>query len=152
MTPNESAPNQNEAKQTPTRSPFKIAFVVALLILAVAFLLVDTISARTLTASRMKGTMGRVLAYAREHDKLPETLAVLPATDGFRHLSEDAWNRQLDYSFDAAGVVTFRSLGADGRPGGEGDDRDMVATFNARDASGRWQGEVPSWKDDPLAK
>lgn len=136
----------------PTRPYFKIALVVVLLVLAAAFLLIDTIPARSLTASRMNGTMGRVLAYAREHDKLPETLAVLPATDGFRHLSEDAWNRQLDYSFDAAGVVTFRSLGADGRSGGKGDDRDMVGSFNARDASGRWQVEIPFWKDDPLAK
>lgn len=149
---NQSAPSQNEPEQTSTGARFKIAFVVALLLLAVAFLLVETVPVRSLTSSRMKGTMGRVLAYAREHDKLPATLAELPASEGFRHVSEDAWSRQLGYSFDAADVVTFRSLGADGRPGGERDDRDMVGSFDARDASGRWHAEIPRWIVDPLAR
>jgi hypothetical protein len=100
----------------------------------------------------MKATMLGILTFAHEHDKLPLTLAALPATDGKSLKTEDAWNRPLDYTFDAAGVVTLGSLGADKRPGGIGDNRDMVGTFNTRDSRGDWQKEFLQWKDDPLTE
>ena len=70
---------------------------------------------------------------------------------GYDTATEDAWGRPLDYTFDSSGVVTLRSLGADREPGGEeGDARDMTGVFISRDENGNWNGELDSWKHDPL--
>ena len=58
---------------------------------------------------------------------------VVPDMPGYDTSTTDAWERPLDYSFDSSGVVTLRSLGADKRPGGDGDNRDMTGLFDTRD-------------------
>jgi len=104
---------------------------------------------RSLTATRMFGTKQRILLFAQQHNQLPANLWELPPRPGYDTETEDAWGRPLDYSFDASGVVTLRSLGADKRAGGDGDNRDMVGIFAARDAHGHWCNESCDWTLDP---
>lgn len=132
-------------------SPFfkVIASVLILLVLAGLFL-VDTIPPRSLTMNRLTVTKRRILQYGHLHNKLPLTLAELPARPGYDNETTDAWQRPLDYSSDESGAVTLRSLGADKLPGGEGDNRDMTGVFMSRDALNRWQQESAEWKQDPV--
>ena len=47
--------------------------------------------------------------------------------------------------------VSLTSLGKDGRPGGEGEDADMVGVFSAIDSNGQWfpEDDVLAWIRDP---
>jgi hypothetical protein len=130
--------------------PFKVIVSALILLLLAAFFLVDTIPPRSLTVTRMFVTKRRILQFAHQNNKLPSTLAELPAMPGYDTETTDAWKRPLDYSTDDSGVVTLRSLGADKRPGGDGDNRDMTGVFISRDAQGNWQEELTEWKQDPI--
>ena len=83
----------------------------------------------------------RILEYAHAHNQLPVNLAALPplplkpGTD--RHL-EDGWGRTILYEVDTAGLVTLKSLGRDGAPGGEGHDADVIVQFPSRNPDGSW--------------
>ena len=130
--------------------PFKVIVSAILLLLLASFFLVETVPPRSLTAGRMLVTKRRILQFAGQHNKLPSTLAELPAMPNYDTETTDAWNRPLDYSFDDSGIVTLRSLGADRRPGGDGDNRDMIGVFISRDATGNWHDELAEWKQDPF--
>jgi hypothetical protein len=97
-------------------------------------------------------TKRRIIRYAHQFNLLPANLSVLPPMPNYDTATTDAWGRPLDYSFDASGVVTLRSLGADKRAGGDGDDRDMTGIFAARDAQGHWQEELCEWTLDALKR
>lgn len=131
-------------------SPFfkVIASVLILLPLAGLFL-AERIPPRSLTMNRLTVTKRRILQYGHLHNKLPLTLAELPARPGYDNGTADAWQRPLDYSSDESGAVTLRSLGADKLPGGEGDNRDLTGVFMSRDAQNHWQEELAEWKQDP---
>jgi hypothetical protein len=132
------------------RTPFKVALAVTALLCIGAYFLVDVVPPRSLTAGRMLVTKRRIIQYARQHDHLPADLSELPPMPNYDTAITDAWGRPLDYSFDASEVVTLRSLGADKRAGGDGDNRDMIGIFAARDPQGRWQDELCAWTKDPL--
>lgn len=114
------------------------------------WLLIDVIPPRSLTSGRMCMTKRRIMQFAHQHNRLPATLAELPAMPGYDTETVDAWKRPLDYTIDESGVVTLRSLGADRQPGGKGDDRDLTGVFESRDAQGHWQDEMAPWKVEPL--
>ena len=130
--------------------PFKVIMCAFILLLVAAFFVVDTVPPRSLTSGRMLVTKRRIIQFARQHSKLPSTLAELPAMPGYDTETIDTWKRPLDYSFDSSGTVTLRSLGADKRTGGEGDRRDMTGVFDSRDAQGNWQEELAEWKQNPV--
>jgi len=129
---------------------FKVIVSVFILLLIAPFFLVDTIPLRSLTVTRMFVTKRRILQFAHQNNRLPLTLAELPAMPDYDIKTTDAWKRPLDYSTDDFGVVTLRSLGADKRPGGDGDNRDMTGVFISRDAQGNWQKELAEWKQHPI--
>jgi hypothetical protein len=95
-------------------------------------------------------TKRRILQFAHQHNKLPSALTELPQMPDHDTKTTDAWKRPFDYSFDSFGIVTLQSLGADKRPGGDGDNRDMIGIFPSRDAQGNWQDELAQWKQDPF--
>ncbi len=111
---------------------------------------VDVVPPRSLTAGRMFVTKRRIIQFAQQRGRLPQTFADLPAMPGYDTETVDAWGRPFDYSVDGTGIVTLRSLGADKQPGGDGDNRDMIAVFATRDAEGHWQNELGPWIQDPL--
>ncbi len=130
--------------------PFKVIATAIISLLLVMVLFAERAPPRSLTAGRMHVSRWRILQFAYRHNKLPATLAELPARPGYDNATDDAWGRPLDYSVDDSGAVMLRSLGADRRSGGEGDDRDMTAVFPSRDAQNHWQQERAEWKQDPL--
>lgn len=67
----------------------------------------------------------------------------------------DAWNRPFLYQVNTSGIASITSLGKDGRPGGWGQDADLVWTFALKDHSGNWigtnwQNGSHEWLSDPL--
>ena len=128
-----------------------IIFSVIILVVMVS-LSVDTIPPRSLTATRMSVTKRRVIEYARIQDHLPINLSVLPSIPGYDAQIEDAWGRTLHYKIDADGNVVLASYGRDGKPGGEGDDRDMIGVFAPKDSNGKWSDKSARWLRDPFFK
>jgi hypothetical protein len=49
----------------------------------------------------------------------------------------DGWGRQIGLSVDGD-VITLTSLGADGKPGGTGDNRDFVCSIRVADGKAEW--------------
>jgi hypothetical protein len=81
----------------------------------------------------------RILEYGRVHGSLPPDLASLPRLDlkpEWDHHLEDGWRRRLIYEVDSSGIVTLKSLGRDGVPGGSGDNADISFRFPSRNADG----------------
>ncbi len=149
----ERASNESKTRNnfpTPMSKPIKVIASALILFLLAFLFLVETIPPRGLTATRLTVTKRRILQYGHLHNKLPLTLAELPARPGYDNETTDAWQRPLDYRSDESGAVTLRSLGADKLPGGEGDNRDMTGVFMSRDAQNRWQEELAEWKRDPV--
>ena len=130
--------------------PFKFIVSAFLLLLLACVFLTETVPPRSETYGRMFITKRRIIQYARQHNQLPPTLAVLPAMAGYGNETTDVWKRPLDYGFDSSGIVTLQSLGADKRPGGDGDKRDMTGVFASRDAQGNWQDELAEWEQNPF--
>ena len=125
--------------------------VAAVIVSAAVFVVDSNIPPRALTASRMQVLKRRVLQYARAHGELPRSLVDLPAIEGYDGGIRDGWRRTILFEV-SSNVVTFRSLGRDGAPGGSGDDTDIVRSFPARDAQGRWSDEVITWSEDTFRK
>src|SRR5437867_4191481 len=89
--------------------------LLILLFVCLALAFIDRVPPRSLTAGRMFVTKRRIIQYARQHDHLPTNLSELPPMPGYDTATTDAWGRPIDFSFDASGVGTLRSLGADKR-------------------------------------
>lgn len=129
---------------------FKVIIFVFLLFLFADRFLIQKISPRDLTYGNIYSTKRRIINFAKQNNRLPLTLAELPAIPSQYHTdTNDAWNYPLKYSFDSSGIISIQSFGADNLPGGEDDNRDMVGIFESRDAVGKWQDEFVNWKHDP---
>lgn len=104
-------------------------------------LCVGVIPDRALTLSDMHVTSVRIGEYRRLHGTMPPDLRALPEREGFVNRTTDAWGRPLLYSVDGD-RFTLGSLGADGVPGGEGDDADLSETYVFEDGEA-----VPLWEE-----
>ena len=62
----------------------------------------------------------------------------LPEFDGesIIDFSEDPWGRPYRFTVDGPRAVTITCLGADGEPGGSGEDEDIVVHWPAREGQG----------------
>jgi hypothetical protein len=129
-----------------------ILAIVAVVVAALAVSFVDRIPPRALTATRMQVLKRRVLQYAHTHGELPSSLAVLPKMEGYDSSIRDGWKRDIIFEVSASSGVSFRSSGRDGIVGGSGEDADIVRSFSARDAQGRWSDEMVDWSEDTFKK
>ncbi len=127
------------------RSMTLMASALSMLFLGVVMTCVHTIPPQTSARKVLSVARRRVIRYAREHNRLPATLAETSPFPGRDEPLADAWGRALGYSFDSMGVVTLQSLGADGAPGGSGDDRDLIGVFAARQPDGSWSDVPEKW-------
>lgn len=118
-----------------------IELVVVILILAIlAALIVPRIVGRTGDAKRAKAATdistlrSLVNTYRADCDKYPETLQDLRAkpsdVDGWhgpytdKEIPTDPWQNEYDYQVNGDDF-TIKSYGADGAPGGDGDNADI---------------------------
>jgi hypothetical protein len=82
----------------------------------------------------MTGTRVRIDMYLKNQadSRLPTSLDVLPAREGYDNETVDGWNRPLIYRTEEHGF-TLTSLGKDGVPGGSGPDADIVKRYRIVD-------------------
>jgi hypothetical protein len=106
------------------------------------------IPAGDLTVTRMHAMKRRVIRFAKAHGHLPATVDELPEIQGFDDSVYDGWWRKITMTVDGS-RVTFTSLGRDNRPGGTGENADVIGTFDARREDGSWQDEFVEWVRDP---
>lgn len=93
----------------------------------------------------MTETFVRMSLYAKAHQDVPPSLRVLPERKGYMNRTTDGWGRPLIYQIGDNGVLTLTSLGEDGKPGGNGEDRDISESYYSRRIDGSlWIGES-SW-------
>ena len=94
------------------------------------------------TVSAMGETFVRMNLYAQQNGTVPLSLAVLPLREGYVNATTDAWDRPLLYEISDVGILTLRSLGKDGEPGGNGDNADISQSYHSRRSYGSlWIGE-----------
>ena len=114
---------------------FRILLLVAALILGCASF-VDRIPPTDMTETSMTETIVRIEMYMKEHGEPPPNLAVLPTRKGYANSTTDGWGRELQYTVDKNGVISLTSLGADGKPGGDGLNKDIVHRYRTRNPDG----------------
>ncbi len=93
-------------------------------------------------------TFERIQAYTKEHRQIPSSLTVLPVAEGQYDKVIDGWDRDFQYSVDRDGIIKLTSLGADGQPGGEGEDADIIMRYRTRNADGTLNVDENSWIDN----
>jgi hypothetical protein len=84
--------------------------------------LIDTIPPRSMTVTAMDETIVRMDIYLQKNGRLPPDFSSLPVREGYMNRTTDGWNRPLMYTIESGNTVVLKSLGADGKPGGTGDD------------------------------
>ena len=104
------------------------------------------ISKRELTVSAMTETLVRIDLFFKDQRRVPESLAALPKRAGYTNSTTNGWGHDLQYSVDADGVLELRSLGADGTPGGSGDDADLSWKFHTMDEAGNSIILAENWR------
>ncbi len=105
-------------------------------------------TAAGMTRGYMLRTLFRIKDYTKQHRALPQSLDVIPKKEGRWDRITDGWGRRLLYKTNGDGTITLASLGADGRPGGEGEDADLVFTCRVYRPDGSlWIG-APDWDDE----
>ena len=98
--------------------------------------LVDRIPPHDMTVTSMGETLVRIQMYMRDNGETPPTLAALPIRPGHMNRTTDGWGRELQYMVDENGVISLTSLGADGKPGGDGPNKDLVQRYRTRNPDG----------------
>jgi hypothetical protein len=129
-----------------------ILSAAAVTCILLASFLVDRIPPRPMTATRMHVLKRRVLQFAQSHGELPKTLAVLPTMERDDSSIQDGWKRDIIFEVSNSGVVSFRSFGRDGVTGGSSEKADIVRSFPARDAQGKWSEELVEWTEDTFKR
>ena len=105
----------------------------------------ETPPRRSITRIRMIHTFERIRAYTKEHRQIPPSLTALPAAGGKYDETVDGWDRDFQYSVDRDGIIKLTSLGADGQPGGEDEDADIVMRYRTRNADGTLNVDDENW-------
>jgi len=127
-----------------------MSLVAALVLVGIAMLFLESVPPHSMTHMSMSMCKRRILRYAQKHGALPSSLSGTKAIEGRHSSIKDSWGLALDYSVNANGVVTLRSLGKDNAPGGAGDNMDMIGVFSARKPDGSWSDEFIEWTCDPF--
>jgi hypothetical protein len=116
-----------------------------------ALLFVDTVPPRSVTHTNMHMMKRRILRFASAHSALPTSVEQLPRIEGFANEVTDGWGRLIRFRVEG-NDVTLTSYGRDGKPGGDGEDADMVAVFRVKTDIGAWAGEFSDWRNDPVGR
>lgn len=127
------------------RASIILALCLVLVLAWVALCFVDRATPVDMTRTAMTETFIRICLYAETNKALPPSLDALPKRDGYANRTTDGWKRPLQYRVDKNGVITLRSFGADGKPGGAGDDADLSQSYRSKRPDGSlWVGS-PMW-------
>lgn len=97
------------------------------------------------TRSRLELIGSAVERFSEKHGELPRSLDEMADKDKrfaavLRAMAHDGWGRELLYT-PGDGAFELRSLGADGKPGGEAADADLSRSGKAKPAGGKRGGK-----------
>lgn len=93
------------------------------------FRIVDTIPPQNMTETRLLVTYDRIEKFWNQHGRVPSKPAELAEVKGRDCSMKDGWGRELHWDSDGTSKVKMWSLGREGKPGGTGEDADMVVEF-----------------------
>lgn len=117
------------------RSVVLFVSLCIVIVVALNLLLIENIPPIALTRTACIRAEVRICNYYAKNGRLPPSLTALPPDDpSYADSLTDAWDRPIQYSIEGESV-TLMSLGADGRPGGSGDDFDVRNVFTATQPS-----------------
>jgi hypothetical protein len=100
------------------------------------------------TRQNMYSTLARIQEYMQVHRHAPPSLSAIPIEKDLEVTTKDAWNRPIQYSVDRDAVITLASFGADGKPGGHGENADIVMRYRTRNADGSLNVDDKDWFHD----
>ena len=104
-----------------------------------------TITPVEMTLTAIGETFVRIAIYAENNKAVAPSLDVLPKRDGYANQTTDGWNRPLQYRVTEDGIITLTSFGADGKPGGNGENVDISQSYHSKRPDGSlWVGS-PMW-------
>lgn len=118
---------------------------LALVAILAGFSSFHFITPEEMTATAIAETFHRIHLFAVAHTALPKTLDQLPKRQNYANRVTDGWGRTLILEVDDNGVITLRSLGKDGKVGGDGVDRDIARRHRTRDEDGRFTAADDMW-------
>jgi len=98
---------------------------------------VTTIPPDSATVTNMHVIQQRVEKYLRENGEPPSSLDQLPVIPNKAASTTDGWGRQIAFVVNG-NTITLTSCGADGKPGGNGDNRDFIASMRVCDRTAEW--------------
>ena len=85
------------------------------------------------------------------HNSLPPNFTVLPPLEGFINSTKDVWGNEIIYQVQGT-TIKLISYGKDQKPGGVGENLDVIGIFEAKNGFGGWAGEGDNnWTVKPLA-
>ena len=104
--------------------------LVAAIIWVVFALLVEEVPDDAVTRGRMRVTQRRILNYYSTTGKLPRSLTDLPPDSvAVDNSTTDGWGKNISYRV-VGDQVFLESMGRGGKPGGAGQDQDIILVFN----------------------
>ncbi|MCD4737474.1 MAG: type II secretion system protein GspG [Bacteroidales bacterium] len=114
----------------------KISYIciICIVLFALVLLFVDKISPYDLTITRINGVTFRIKNYVTDNGHLPDNLYILPKRERYDNSIKDGWDKEIIYNVTKNGVVTLKSFGKDKKPGGEGDNSDIIMSFNVKNS------------------
>jgi hypothetical protein len=123
-----------------------LAFITSLFMVMIgACSLVDRIPPDAMTKSAIDETEVRIQMYMKENRETPPSLTDLPIRKDYANRIKDGWGYDLQYTVDSDGAITLMSLGADGKPGGEGLDQDIVSRYKTCNPDGSLNIDDEYW-------
>lgn len=81
------------------------------------------------TTAAISETSVRIAMFVEKNGHLPKTLKDLPTRVEHANRTTDAWNHPLVYKIDSENSITLKSLGSDGKPGGNDADADIIVRY-----------------------
>jgi hypothetical protein len=101
------------------------------------------------TIGRMWGIKERFVSQVTAVGVVPKGIEGLPMLEHVDNGTNDGWGRPIHCAVDKEhATVSLQSLGADGKPGGEGADSDIVRRFALRGEDGNWMKPRAAFLDD----
>lgn len=125
----------------------RLVYVTAVLLASIvlAALCLPTIPPDDMTQTAITETAVRIHMYMIQHRTHPKDLTVLPQRQHYANRITDGWGRLLVYTVEENGVISLKSLGRDGKPGGDGLDQDIVRQYRTRKEDGTLNIDDDRW-------
>jgi hypothetical protein len=100
----------------------------------------DTMTPEEATDASVTVVRNAINDFVADNGRAPSNMVEIARYRPVNKAWNDGWGRTLLYDVNTSGVASLTSLGKDGRPGGLGQDADLVWAFALKDRSGTWIG------------